>query len=151
MGARCACNCQITQDSEGRRNLFPLSWCNFYGMSLPLFCIRFVVWWHSVASLDLLLLPTSAGMKTIFLVDCTFSHACIIEHWNWKATRLQIFARTSAHKLPLFIIKFLCSREKKSRMLLWIITEPSFTTLCYKCVQRTQICYFRPSIYWHVL
>ena len=151
MDARCAYNCQITHDSEGSRNCFRPSCCNFYGMLWPLFCIPFVVWWHIVASLDLLFLPTSAGMKPFFfLVDYTFSNACTIEHWNLKATRRKIFARRSAHRLPLFFIKFLCSHDK-SRMLLWIISEPSFTTVRYKCVQITQFYYLRPSIYWHVL
>jgi hypothetical protein len=150
MDARCAYNCQITQDSEGGRNFFRLSWCNFYGMLCPLFCIPFIFWWHSVASLDLLLLPTYAGMKPFFLVDCTFSHACIIEHWNWRATRRKIFARRSAHRLPLFVIKFFCSHDK-SRMLMWLISELSFTTVRYECVHTTQFYYLRPSIYWHVL
>ena len=122
----------------------------FMGCHCLFFLIRFVVWLHGVASLDLLLLPTSAGMKPVFLVDCTFSHACITEHWNWKATRRKIFARTSAYRLPLFVIKFLCSHEK-SRMLLWIITESSFTTVRYKYVPITQLYYLRPSICWHAL
>jgi hypothetical protein len=86
----------------------------------------------------------------LFLVDCTFSHAYVKEHCNWKPTGRKIFARRSAYRLAFFVIKYLCSQEEK-RKLLCIITEPSCKTVRYRCVHVTQLCYLRPSIYNHVL